>query len=410
MSKKIIITKMNVMGKDVLLSGMIERDKLVDVRLEPADISDQDTGRLKPGNADGSILGNIYVGRVQRIVKNIDAAFVEIAPGVSCYYPLGHTVSPVFVKKTSGKPLVQNDEILVQVQKEGVKTKAPTVSSNLTLTGRYVVLTTENKGIGVSGKFDRQRKLYYKELISDHISGKYGIIVRTNAKNTSNEDILAEIEDLTRQMDHMLEHAKARTCFSCLHHASSKYLTYLLNSYQDHLDEIITDVPDIYEKLRIYCQKYADLKTVPLRLYEDAMFSLANLYNLNKQLERALSKTVWLKSGGFLVIEPTEALTVIDVNTGKSPASSDPRRHFMDINMEASAQIAYQLRLRNISGIIIIDYIDMEEKEDQKALLEELRRQVKADPVPVQVHDMTRLGLVEVTRKKVEKSLLEQLK
>lgn len=406
MSKKIIITQMNFMEKDILLSGLLESDRLVGVRLEAADIYHSES-RI---NLSDSILGNIYVGRVQRIVKNINAAFVEIAPGVSCYYPLEHQISPVFVKKTSSKPLVQNDEILVQVQKESVKTKAPTVSSNLTLTGRYVVLTTENRRIGVSGKFDKQTKAYYKEFISEHVSGKYGIIVRTNAKNTSDTDILAEIEDLNCQMDHMIEHAKMKTCFSCLYHASPKYLSYLQSSYQDNLDEIVTDTPEIYCELQTYCQKYSDLKEIPIRLYNDPMFSLANLYNLNKQLEHAVQKKVWLKSGGFLVIEPTEALTVIDVNTGKSASSGDSQKHFMDINLEASVEIAHQLRLRNISGIVIIDYIDMADKADQRVLLDELRRLVKTDPVPVQVHDITRLGLVEVTRKKVEKSLLEQLK
>lgn len=407
MPKKIIITQMNFMKKDILLSGLIESDRLVDVRLEPADIYHSES---KINSASDSILGNIYVGRVQQIVKNINAAFVEIAPGFSCYYPLEHQISPVFVRKTSPKQLVQNDEILVQVQKESVKTKAPAVSSNLTLTGRYVVLTTENTRIGVSGKFDKQTRAYYKELISNHVSERYGMIVRTNAKNASDADIIAEIEDLTHQMDHMIEHAKTRTCFSCLYHASPKYLSYLQNSYPENLDEIVTDVPEIYCELQTFCQKYSDLKAIPIRLYDDPMFSLANLYNLNKQLERAVQKTVWLKSGGFLVIEPTEALTVIDVNTGKSVSSGNSQKHFMNINLEASVEIAHQLRLRNISGIVIIDYIDMADKADQRFLLDELKRLVKTDPVPVQVHDITRLGLVEVTRKKVEKSLLEQLK
>ena len=190
----------------------------------------------------------------------------------------------------------------------------------------------------------------------------------------------------------------------------SGYLSYLQNSYKEGLAEIVTDQPDIYESLSVYCRKYKDLEEIPLRLYQDPMYSLASLYNLNRQIERALQKTVWLKSGGYLVIEPTEALTVIDVNTGKSVLGKNAQRHFMTVNLEASEEIARQIRLRNISGIIIIDYIDLESGKERDRLLEELKRQVKPDPVPVQVHDITSLGLVEVTRKKVEKSLAERLK
>jgi ribonuclease G len=126
-------------------------------------------------------------------------------------------------------------------------------------------------------------------------------------------------------------------------------------------------------------------------------------------MERALSKKVWLKSGGYLVIEPTEALTVIDVNTGKSVAKADPQKHFLQINIEAAREIALQLRLRNISGIILIDFINLSSKEDQTRMIDELKHAVKGDPMPVQVHDITKLNLVELTRKKNEKSLSEQL-
>ena len=144
-------------------------------------------------------------------------------------------------------------------------------------------------------------------------------------------------------------------------------------------------------------------------MYKDNLLPLAALYNLNKQTEDALQKKVWLKSGGYLVIEPTEALTVVDVNTGKSVTKKDRQEHFLKINLEAAEETAAQIRLRNISGIVIIDFINLEREEDQKTVMEHLRRCVREDSVPVQVVDMTRLNLVELTRKKVEKSLAEQL-
>lgn len=402
MNRKIVITRLRFQDREILLPGLLEDGRLLEVRPEPENTADP----IAP------VLGNIYVGRVQRVVKNIHAAFIETAPGQVCYYSLEERGTPFFIKKISSPDLVQGDELLVQVKKEGIKTKAPAVTANLNLTGRYSVVTLGDRRTGVSGKMKKALKIYYKELLEHQFQDTfpYGIIVRTNAQNATEEELLAEIRDLGKQMDDLLAHARNRTCFSCLYRMPPGYLSYLQNSYNEGLTEIVTDQPDIYESLSVYCKKYKDLEDIPLLLYQDSMYSLANLYNLNRQMERALQKTVWLKSGGYLVIEPTEALTVIDVNTGKSVLGKNARRHFMAINLEASAEIARQIRLRNISGIIIIDYIDLESDKERSQLLEELRRQVKPDPVPVQVHDITSLGLVEVTRKKVEKSLAEQLK
>ncbi len=403
MSSKIIITNIKLAEKNALFCGLIENDLLAEVHLERPDSSPD----LDPASP---VLGNIYVGKVHRILKNINAAFVETAPGVFCYLPLDSMKNPVYVKKTPAKKIAAQDELLVQVQKEAVKTKVPMVSTNLNLTGRYAVLTTENTTVGISSKLDKQTRAHYRELLENRETTEYGIIVRTNAKNASDEVVLSEIDFLAEQMRQIISHAPNRTCFSCVHRTVPKYLAFLKNAHPETLDEIVTDLPQIFDEVRSYCGQYRDLKNIPLRLYDDPMFSLANLYNLNKQMERATQKKIWLKSGGFLVIEPTEALTVIDVNTGKSVSGKDPQKHFRQINLEASKEIARQLRLRNISGIIIIDYIDLESKEDQQELLDFLKKQVRPDPVPVRVHDITRLNLVEVTRKKVEKSLLEQVK
>ncbi|MCD7866447.1 MAG: ribonuclease E/G [Clostridiales bacterium] len=403
MSSKIIITNIKLAEKDAFLCGLIENDLLAEAHLERPDVSPD----LDPA---APVLGNIYVGKVHRILKNINAAFVETAPDVFCYLPLDSMKNPVYVKKTPAKKIAAQDELLVQVQKEAVKTKVPTVSTNLNLTGRYVVLTTENTTIGISSKLDKQTRAHYRDLLENRRTTDYGIIIRTNAKNTSDEEVLSEIDLLTEQMRQMISYSQNRTCFSCVHRTVPKYMAFLKNVHPETLDEIVTDQPQIFDEVSSYCRQYRDLENIPLRLYDDPMFSLTNLYNLNKQMERATQKKIWLKSGGFLVIEPTEALTVIDVNTGKSVSGKDPQKHFRQINLEASKEIARQLRLRNISGIIIIDYIDLESKEDQQELLDFLKKQVRLDPVPVRVHDITRLNLVEVTRKKVEKSLLEQVK
>lgn len=407
MSHKIVITELpeasfprehDTMGhtdRRIRVSCLISEHRLLEARCER---TDQSSG-----------LGNIYVGRVEKIVKNLQAAFIEIAPGVACYYPMNAGRAPVFVKKLPSKDLVQGDELLVQIERESVKTKAPTVTTNLNLSGRYVVLTTEKKRIGLSSKLDRENRERLQELIRTHYHGEYGLIVRTNAGDVPEEELLSEIEMLTEKMTELVSKASTRTCFSCVYRAMPKYMSYLQNSYQQEVDEIVTDLPEVYENISEYRRQYPAFANIPVRLYEDCLLPLGKLYNLEREFTRALSKNVWLKSGGYLVIEPTEALTVIDVNTGKSVAKKEPQKHFRKINLEAAEEIALQMRLRNLSGIVIIDFIDLDSKEDQNEVLDCLRRATRRDPVPVQVLDMTKLNLVEVTRKKIEKTLKEQL-
>ena len=167
---------------------------------------------------------------------------------------------------------------------------------------------------------------------------------------------------------------------------------------------MVTDRQEVYGPLT---------KTFPeleLRLYEDHLLPLSRCYRLEHLIQEALKPRVWLKSGGFLVIEPTEALTVIDVNSGKSSRKGDPQDHYRKVNLEAAEEIARQLRLRNISGIILVDFIDLKAREDQEMLLQRMKELVQTDPVKVQVVDYTRLNLMELTRKKVRRSLREQVK
>ena len=205
------------------------------------------------------------------------------------------------------------------------------------------------------------------------------------------------------------------------------YLKEIVNLPNASVDELITDDRSIFEELcSIYGFTETDLWTkgavsVPidvvqvaekrtLRYYHDALLSLSSLYSVKSSLENALSEKVWLKSGAYLIIQPTEALTVIDVNTGKNVAKKDMQENFLKINKEAAIEIAYQLRLRNISGIIVVDFMNLDSKEAEAELLSTFRAALKVDPVPTQLIDITKLGLVEVTRKKVKKSLGEIMK
>lgn len=394
---KLVITRYQFKNQEepFILTGLFLNQQLLELNCEM--------------NSRQSILGNIYVGRVQKIVKNLNAAFIEYEKGKNGYYPLEDSKDPVYIKKINTPKMVQGDEVLVQVTKENLKTKLPVLTTNINLTGTYCVLTSENKKLGISSKINKKRREELQELFSDISLERFGLILRTNTQNTENSEILKEYRILKQQFENILKDAGYRTCFSCLKRSEPGYLKTLKNSYYSSLDSVITDQPDIFAEIKDTVSEILKSQQIPLTLYQDKLLPLPALFNMEKQIERAVQKKVWLKSGGYLVIEPTEALTVIDVNTGKSTMKKSPQEHFLNLNKEAALEIALQLRLRNISGIIIIDFIDLRSKEDQKELMNVLTQAVRQDPVPVQVIDMTRLNLVELTRKKVSKSLKEQL-
>ena len=188
-----------------------------------------------------------------------------------------------------------------------------------------------------------------------------------------------------------------------------EYLQTLQNVYTQALDEIVTDDAEVFQAVQNYLNCYGEYE-IPLRFYEDKLLPLSKLYSLESVLERSLQERVWLKSGGFLVIQPTEAFVCIDVNTGKFSGKKEIQETFRKINLEAAKEIAWQLRLRNLSGIILIDFINMEDQEDKRELLHTLQAYLNQDPIKSTVIDITPLNIVEVTRKKVRKPLLEEWK
>lgn len=359
-------------------------------------------------NSEG-ILGNIYVGKVKNIQKNIQAAFIEIADGIMCYYSMAEKSSPYFVNVKKNNVLKIGDEIIVQVSREGIKSKLPYVTSNLNFTGRYLVLTSERKELGFSGKLKKEEKKHIREILKDRIPENVGVIVRTNCRDAQEDEILHELEELMKRYKEVLNKGNSRVCFSVLEKSMPEYVQILQNLYGQDLEEIITDKQELYENTIRYLKAYKQQETM-VRYYEDKLLPLYKLYNLEKAFEQAQNERVWLKSGGFLVIQQTEAFVCIDVNTGKFISKKDTQETFRKINLEAAKEIAWQLRLRNLSGIILIDFINMEKDEDKGELMQTLQKYLWQDPIKGTVVDMTELNIVEVTRKKVRKSLAEELK
>ncbi len=371
-----------------------------------------------------SILGNIYIGRVENIIANLNSAFIRISSSQQCYLSLDDLIRPVFVKKQSArKSLSIGDELLVQIKQEAIKTKEPAVTANLSITGKYIVLTTGIRTHNVSKKLSKEQRAHYKQLLST-IPCEYGIVVRTNAAHVKDHAVLSELQMLSEKLASILKTAPGGSMPKLVYTEPASYIRYIKELPEEQIEEIVTDDRSIFEDI-VRSSGFSEEVFTPvgkreaavnqiimengtrIRHYTDPAFPLSSLYSLKRHIEDALSKRVWLKSGGYLVIEPTEALFVIDVNTGKSIDKKNMQENFLRVNKEAAVEIARQLRLRNLSGMILVDFINMERREDEEELLDLLRYQLKQDPVPTQFIDITRLGLAEITRKKARKSLYE---
>lgn len=359
---------------------------------------------------DSSILGNIYIGKVKNVVKNINAAFVDFLEGKTGYYSLNENPVSLFTSASSGS-VKMGDEILVQISNDAVKTKDPVLTSNLNFSGKYVVLTAGKNVIGFSGKItNRDWKESIRPRLEELTHGEFGLIVRTNAYKTEPQLLFQETERLISEYHQVLSDAPYRTCYSLLYQAQPEYIKSINSSPMGTIESIITDSPDVFQQLSTYMKLYMPENLDRLVFYEDSMLSLLQLHRLDGVMEQACQKRVWLKSGGYLVIEQTEAMVVIDVNTGKYAGKKSLADTIRKINLEAAEEICHQLRLRNLSGIIMIDFIDMKAEEDKQLLLDTLRSFASKDPVKTSVIDMTPLNLVELTRKKGRKPFFEQVK
>ena len=351
--------------KNHLLSAVFQGNELYDIIVEPAE-------------AEQTIAtGDIYLAKVKNVVPNIQAAFLEVTKNNMCYLPL---------KKEEFSEVMQGMEFPVQIIKPAVKSKQPVCSRKLELAGMYAVITTDITTKNISKKINDSSQRERMERILSQFAGE-------------------ECHALLEQMRELRKKAPHRTCFSKLYGAERELVKYIKASGNHYFDRIITDQKGIFEELK----KDPQLKEETICFYEDN-YPLDKLLGISSKLEKCFKKHVWLKSGGSLVIEPTEALTVIDVNTEKAVQGKRNKEHtFFKLNKEAAVEAARQMRLRNLSGIILIDFIDMEESAHVEELLKLLEQEMEKDRVPAKVIDMTALGLVEITRKKVRKPLYELL-
>lgn len=387
--KRLIVTEMQWKGYPCRVMAQEENGRLCALHLE------------KPGQKN--LLGSIHLGKVQKVLPNIQGAFVEIEDHLPCYLPMNS-------RSDTSVPLRAGDELLVQVTQEALKLKAPCLSSELSFTGNFLVLTTGNKKIGVSGKIPENRRKELKNFIENLLppDRTYGVVVRTNAVNAAQEQLEKELDDLQGELKDVLHRGSYCRPFTCLRQGESGLLVKLKGLYWDEMEKIVTDLPQIFEEIQSYVRQVGKERECPVILYEDQLLPLYKLYCLEHGIEEAMQEKVWLRSGGFLVIQQTEAFVSVDVNSGKHNSKKNPEEFYRKMNAEAAEEIARQIRLRNLYGIILIDFINMKSEQDRAELLRRMREAVKRDRIKTTVVDVTALGIMELTRQKGEKSLKEQ--
>lgn len=350
-------------------------------------------------------VGDIYIGKVKRRIPNIHAVFIEIFPGMECYCSEADAADGYFTQKSGKKSICSGDELVVQVKREASKSKQPSVTTDISLSDRYTVVSSRKAAPGVSSRLSKSEREAFKSWLSETLDSPYGFILRTDAALLSKSELEQEIRKQEYTLSDLLTRAKTRTCYTLLKSGASDEESAFSHVRWDCLEEVVTDLPEEYSRLKTYLGEIDSSFRSRLRLYTDLQFSLTKLYSLEQVLNRALRQTVYLKSGGSLIIQPTEALTVIDVNTGR--AVSGKQEQYLKQNLEAAKEAARQIRLRNLSGIILIDFINLSNSEDRKSLMRIMRELVASDPVKTEVIDITKLELMEITRKKIHRPLYE---
>lgn len=389
-----------------------------------------------------SKIGAVYMGKVQKVLSNINACFIEITAGEICFLSLKDATFPLLQNRSFDGRVLQGDEFPVEIIRDAQKTKQASVTAKLTVSNEYFVLEFGSQGVHYSTKLSAGEKKSITDLLqkadiltsdsgnsdslgcserlecSDSFLASLpsiprmqriptGMIVRTKAKDLPEKELLEAFTSLAEEYRTLLQTASHMPCFGRIRQSQNPYETFLSQMlFPEEYTEIITDNASLYDELSPLFAKSFPEK--PFRLYRDNMLSLSKLYSLETKMKEALSERVWLKSGSYLIIQPTEALTVIDVNSGKYESNKRREEYFLTLNQEAAREIALQLRLRNLSGIIVIDFINLTEETSRQILLQTLKDEVKKDKMPVTVVDITPLGLVEITRKKENMPLLEQ--
>jgi len=376
------------------------------------------------------ILGHVYKGRVNSVLPGMQVAFVDIGLPRNAFLHISdvHREFNEFGEwsqqeesnpksKTARKGtrhsindlLKKGQEILVQIDKESIGTKGPRVTAYVTLPGRYLVLMPTVENIGVSRKIeDEAERRRLKELVLKLRKENNGYIVRTAAEGKSESEFIAEMNFLTKHWEQISRRAESLSAPALVQDDLGLIFRVLRDIFTKEVSEFVIDSKDEYHKVMDYLDSTLPNLKSRVKLYEERE-PIFETYGVEKAIRRALRRKIWLKCGGYIIIEQTEAMISVDVNTGKYVGKQDPDDTILKANLEAVKEITRQIRLRDIGGIIVIDFIDMDNENHRKMVFRELKEALKRDRSKTNILAFTELGLVEMTRQRTKPSLTKML-
>ena len=356
-----------------------------------------------------SLAHNIYIGRVRNVLPGMEAAFIDFGESKNGVLYAGDIAVDPGSKRHPRieKALKVGDEVLVQVVKDAMGHKGARLTNQISLPGRYLVLAPASDMRGISRRLPEDERERLRKIIAGIRPDDFGVIVRTAAQGASEEDLRRDIDRLTKVWEAIQEELPKGRAPRLLHEEPPLVIRVIREHFTRDFRRLMVDDPDIYERVTDYLESTDPTLVSRVKMYKKSDLSLFERFHVEDQLRKALDRKVWLPSGGHIVIDRTEALTVVDVNTGKFVGHSNLEETVLQNNLEAAEEIAHQLRLRDIGGIIVIDFIDMEIARNREAVLQRMREQLAKDKTRTQVFDVSNLGLVEMTRKNVSEGLVE---
>jgi len=368
----------------------------------------------RPADDISQIHGNIYLGKVQNVLPGMEAAFVDIGTPKNAVLYRGdvqYDAEDIEEKSTARieQILKPKQSIVCQVTKNPIAHKGARLTQEVSLPGRFVVLIPNSKTYGISKRLPDDERRRLRQILDRAKPAEHGIIVRTAAEGVTSEEIEADVGrllDLWAQIDAL---AKTANAPALLYREPDMAVRVIREEFNEDYRGIVIDDRELYDDVRGYVMSISPALADRVQFYDkdNEPLSAFERHHVHEQLHKALDRKVWLPSGGSLIVEHTEALTVIDVNTGKNVGSSSLEETVYRNNLEASVEIAKQLRLRDIGGIIVIDFIDMEIRDNRDEVIKTFREALARDKTRTQVFDISELGLVEMTRKRIGEGLLE---
>jgi ribonuclease G len=376
---------------------------------------------------DRGIAGNVYKGRIMKVLPGMQAAFIDIGLEKSAFLYVGD----VFDSSSEYTPLMEDEglelevetkrkrshanqiedllqegqEILVQVSKEPISTKGARVTTYISIPGRYLVMMPGVNHIGVSRRIENsEERKRLREIVSRLRKPNTGYIIRTASQGRSEEDFVADIEFLSRLWDNVQKKKERVSAPALLHNELDLVFRVIRDVFTRDVDRMVIDSPDEYQRVREFVDSYIPPLSRRVKPYDgdDPIF---DHYGVEIEISRALGRKVWLKSGGYIIVDQTEALAAIDVNTGRYVGKRTLEDTILKTNLEAVREIAYQLRLRNMGGIVVLDFIDMEREDNRRKVYSALQEALANDKAKTTISHISPIGLIEMTRKRIRESL-----